>query len=234
MKKINILWVILGLIFLVIFNSYFFVLGGNVHKTSVWISYFFIHLSYFMLIITTVLIRNRKRKSATIYGISLYAISSVYFVIELIAGIAFILVAPSSYKVTLLLQLLLAAIYSIVLISNMLANEHSTDAEKERHYQIEYVKDASAEIKMLLARVVDKTVQKKIERIHDSINSSPVKSHPNLSQLEARILQSIYDLDEAIATGTNESIVSLADSLLAAVNDRNTQLKKLNSASAMS
>lgn len=226
MKKINLLWIILALIFLIIFNALFFILGGFEHNVSVWISYGFIHFAYFMLILTPMLIR--KGKSTAVFGFSLYSISSVYFFAELITGIIFILVSPESYYAALLVQLIIAGLYGIILISHMIASERTADAEEKRQYEISYVKDASEKLKSLLEDIIDKEAKKKVERVYDAIYSSPVKSHSNLAQMENRILQSIVELDEAVSAGNKDTIISMANSLLGAVNERNMRLKTLN------
>ena len=89
MKK-NVLWILLDLVFLIVFNTVFFVAGGTDHNASVWISYGFIHLSYILLIITPFLIR--KSSSAAVFGFSLYSISSTYFLVEFIVGVIFCLI----------------------------------------------------------------------------------------------------------------------------------------------
>jgi hypothetical protein len=226
MKKINVLWTILNLIFLVIFNALFFVLGGVEHNVSVWMSYGFIHFAYLMLLLTPKLIR--KGKSAAVFGFSLYSISAVYFLMEFVAGIIFILVKPETFGTALLVQLCLAGLYGIILVANMISNEYTADAEEKRQYQIAYVKDASAKLKRLLEHISDKETKKKVERVYDAIYSSPVKSHPNLAQMEIQILQSINELESAVATGTKDDIMSLANSLLSSINERNNLLKSLH------
>ena len=226
MKKTNVLWIVLCLIFLIVFNAVFFIAGGTDHKTSVWISYGFIHFSYFMLLLTPIL--ARKGKSSAIFGFSLYSVSSTYFILEFITGVVFILISPESYKAALLVQLCIAGLYGIVLISNMIANEHTADAEEKRQYQIDYVKKASAQIKGLLSQIQDRDVKKKMEKVYDALYSSPIKSHPNLAQIENRILESINALEEEISAGNKESIISSTNSLLNAVNERNMRLKTLN------
>ena len=224
-KKTNVLLIILALIFLAVFNTFFFVLGGVDHNVSVWISYGIIHFAYFMLILTPVLLR--KGKSSAVFGFSLYSISSIYFFFQLVVGIIFILAAPESYTAALLVQLCIAGLYGIILIPNMIANERTADAEETRHYQIAYVKDASIRLKVILDDISDKDVKKKVERVYDAIYSSPVKSHPNLAQMENRILQAIDELDEAVSVGNTDGVISLANSLLSAVNERNMRLRTL-------
>ena len=215
MKKTNVLWVILCLVFLAIFNVLFFMIGGATHNASVWISYGFIHFAYFMLLLTPKL--TNKNKSAAVLGFSLVSISTVYFLVQFVTGIIFILVSPESYKAALSVQLCIAGLYAIMLISNMIANQHTAEAEEKRRYEVSYVKTASVQLKGLLDSVGDKDLQKKLERAYDAIYSSPVKSHPNLAQMENRILQSIDELEDALKTENKENMVSLANSLLSAI-----------------
>ena len=138
MKKSNGLWIMLYLIFLIIFNAVFFIAGGSEHPASVWVSYGFIHFSYLMLVVTPFLVR--KETSAAVFGFSLYTISSVYFFVELVTGIIFILISSESYKAALLVQLVIAGLYAACLISNMIANEHTADSQEKRQHQIDYIK----------------------------------------------------------------------------------------------
>ena len=226
MGKMNTLWLILQLIFIGIFNVFFFVLGGTEHGVSVWMSYGFIHFSYWMLLLTPRL--TRKGKSAAVFGFALYSISAVYFFVALITGIVFILIAPDGYTVALLVQLSIAGLYGIMLISHLIANEKTADAELERQPQIDYVKNASAQMKSILDSIKDKDAKKKVERVYDILNSSPVKSHHNLAQMEMRILTMIDELGDAVSSEDKEGIIATSDSLMTAANERNRKLKGKN------
>jgi signal transduction histidine kinase len=226
MKRINVLWIILDLIFLIIFNAIFFATGGIDRYLSVWLSYGFIHFAYFMLLLTAFLIRAGKSK--VIFGFSLYSISAAYFLGEFVTGIVFILLSPENHKIAFLVQICIAGLYAVILVSNMIANEHTAEAEEKRQYQNEFIKNASEKIKRILDSINDKETIKKIEKIYDAIYSSPAKSHQDLTQMEDSLLLSINELDDAVSTGHKESIISLVDSLLAAINERNSWLKTLN------
>jgi len=226
MKKANILWIIMEIIFLIIFNVIFFTIGGTDHNASVWISYGFIHFSYSMLILTPKL--NRWYKSAAVLGLSLYAISTVCFFVQFIVGLLFILMSLSSIKLALVVQLCIAGLYGILLIANIIANEHTAEAEEKRQNENEYVKSASVKLKYLIDSVKDKEVKKKIEKIYDTVYSSPAKSHCSLEQIEMQILNSIDELVNAVLKEDKGNIIVLLNSLLAVVNERNQKLRKLN------
>ena len=123
MKRVNVLWIILDSIFLVIFNALFFGLDGVDHSVSVWISYAFIHFAYLMLLLTPKLIRPGK--SSAVFGFSIYFISSIYFLAELITGVIFIFISPESHITTFLVQLCIAGLYGIIFIAHLIANERN-------------------------------------------------------------------------------------------------------------
>jgi hypothetical protein len=138
------------------------------------------------------------------------------------------LISPESYRGAFLVQICISGLYGVMLISHMLANDSTANAEEKRQHQILYVKTASVKIKSLLENDVDKEAKKKIERLYDALYSSPVKSHNELAQLERGIFISIQELEVAVSAGNKDRVMSLADSLLSAVNERNLRLRTLN------
>jgi len=227
MGKRHVLWIVLALILIALFNTFFFMLGGTDHPASVWISYAFIHFAYGMMVATPFL--TRKSKSAAIFGFALATISAVFFFVEFLVALIFILIAPESHTAALLIQLTIIAIYGISLVSHLIANERTADAEEKRAVEIAYVKTASIKLKGMLDRVEDPEAAKKVEKVYDTVYSSPTKSDPSLEQQENFILQSIGQLEMAVIAGNAEHISSLADSLLISVNERNNQLQVINS-----
>ena len=225
MRK-HVLYIVLYLIFLIIFNTAFFLLGGTEHPNPIWISYGFVHFAYFMLVITPVLVR--KGRNTTVFGFALFSISAVYFLIAFIVGVIFILIAPETIEAALLIQLIIAGLYGIILIMNMIANDRTADAEESRQHEIEYVKNASEQIKWLSDRVKDKNIKRKIDRVYDTLSSSPIKSHPSLSHMEIRVLELLNELEQAVSKGDKEYILSQVESLYLVINERNTRLKTLN------
>ncbi|MCL1996345.1 MAG: hypothetical protein FWG63_09085 [Defluviitaleaceae bacterium] len=226
LNKKSSLKLILKLIFVVVFNVFFFVLGGTEHNSSVWLSYGFIHFAYFMLLATPYI--TRKSKSAEVFGFAIYSVSMLYFSVALVTGIIFIMIASESYTAALLVQLGMAGLYSISLISHLITNEHTAEIEEQRQPQIEYVKTATTQLKRVLEKVEDKAIKRKVERVYDAVNSSPIKSHPNVTYIETKIMTLIYELTDAVLANEKQAIISSADSLLSAINMRNSQLKNFN------
>jgi hypothetical protein len=226
MNKKSLLWIILDLIFLIVFNVVFFVAGGMSHPASVWIAYAFIHIAYILLLITPFLIREGSSKA--IFGASLYSISSAYFLLEFIVGIVFIFLKSDSYKASLIVQVVLAGLYGVLLVSHMIANETTADSVAEHEHELVYVKTCSGKLKGVLDSVSDKALRKKVERAYDVLHGSPVKSNHTVSALEQQVDSLIDELREAVDSGNNDSAAELSDRIVRVAEDRNRQLKSQN------
>lgn len=223
MNKKNFLWIILDLIFLVIFNVVFFVISGTEHSVSVWISYGFIHLAYIMLLITPKLIR--KSSSSSVFGFSLYTISSTYFLVEFIIGVIFIFAKPESYKVSLVVQIIAFGIYAAMLISHMIANEYTADNIERHELELQYVKNCSAQIKGIMNQVEDKNIKKKVEKAYDTLHSSPVRSNNTARDYELTVMDLIEVLEQNIERNDLIAASTTLDKILKNADERNRRVR---------
>lgn len=226
MNKKTVLWIILDLIFLAIFNTVFFVMTGLQHPASVWISYGFIHFAYLMVIVTPFLIR--KSSSAAVFGFSLYSISSTYFLIEFVTGIVFIILKSDSLKVALVVQIVIAGIYGILLISHLIANESTADSVERHEDEVAYIKTAASRVKALVGKATDRKANKEIERAYDLLHSSPTKSTSAVRYLESSVMSQISDLEDAVQAGEIDLIIATAGEIISTMEERNRKLRLSN------
>ncbi len=226
MKKINILWASLNLIFLIAFNALFFMLGGKDHSATVWISYGLIHFSYLMLLATPYFVRGGGASS--FYGRPLYSISYTYFLVELITGIIFILITTANIKLILTIQIVVTAIYAYFLLSNLIANEYTADSVIRHEIELQYIKESSAKLNSILRQISDNKMIKKVEYAYDLIKSSPVKSSYEVQAIEQEVIDEIENLREAVGQNNPEQIIGIVKKICTLAEDRNRQLKLLN------
>lgn len=223
MNKKNVLWLLLDLVFLVIFNVVFFVLGGTEHPASVWISYGFMHFSYIMLMITPKLIR--KSSSSAVFGFSLYSISSAYFLIAFIVGVIFVFVRSESYKVSLVSQVIIAGLYLIMLISHMIANEHTADSIERHEMELQYVKESSAKIKGIMGSVEDRKLKKQIEKAYDLIHGSQTKSNNAARDYELTVMDLLEALEINIKRNDLVAASTTLDKIIKNAEERNRRVR---------
>ena len=128
MEKKTVLWWILDSIFIVVFNIVFFTIGGTEHPASVWIAYGFIHFAYGMMIVVPFL--TKKGKHEVVLGFPLYLVSSAYFLCELVVGTVFIVLRQDTGKYSLVTQIVMAGIYGVLLVANLIANEKTAEDDE--------------------------------------------------------------------------------------------------------
>lgn len=226
MNKKSILYVLLDLVFLAVFNTVFFVIGGTEHPASVWISYGFIHFSYLMILVTPFLIR--KSSSAAVFGFSLYSVSAAYFFVEFIVGLVFIFIDSESYKASLVVQIIIAGIYAVMLISNLIANEYTADSVEKHEDEVAYIKNAASRIKMLIGKTSDKKANKEIEKAYDLLHSSPSRSVATVKLLEEEIENKVSELEDVVASNNTTAIINVSGEIISLTEERNRKIRISN------
>ena len=222
MKK-TVLWVLLDLVFVIVFNVVFFVAGGVEHNPSVWISYAFIHLAYLMVLITPLLIRNSS--SSAVFGFSIYTISTTYFFIEFVVGLVFIFLNLDTVQLAIIIQVVLAGLYAVILIATLLSNEKTSNDIKRQEQEVVYIKEAASRVKMLIDTTENKKTKNNIEKVHDLLHSSPTRSEQYVYSLENQIYNKITDLENSISIGDENLITQLCSEIISMTNERNRRLR---------
>ena len=223
MNKKSVLWILLDLIFLAVFNTVFFVAGGTHHPASVWISYGFIHFAYLMVLVTPFLIR--KSSSAAVFGFSLYSISSTYFLLEFVVGLIFIFMKSETYKSALIVQVIIAGIYAVLLLSHLIANEHTADSVERHEEEVAYIKTASSRVKALVGKANDKKANKQIEKAYDTLHSSPTKTVATVRSIESNVINKVAELEGAVSNQDTATIITIAGEIVALMEERNRKLR---------
>lgn len=218
-KKKSVLTVLLCLVFLVVFNVVFFVLGGTDHKPAVWLSYAFIHVAYFMVLITPFL--TRKGKNAYVFGVTLGGISSAYFIVEFLIGIIFMILKHDSLKVDVVVHVVITGLYLVTLISNMIANETTADNIERHDDEVAFIKNASSRIKLLVDKLDDKKANRVIEQAYDLVHSSPSKSSAAAKSYEYDVMNRINDLESAVSSKDIEQSLKFAGEIVSLMEERN-------------
>lgn len=223
MNKKRILWILLDLVFLIIFNTIFFLLGGVHNKSSVWVAYGFIHFSYIMLLFTPSLCKRRTEQIEM--RLSVDSVSLLYFWVTFVIGVVFIIVKPDTVKICAVANVVITGVYAIVLLTSLLANEYTADNLDIHDEELDYVKRGSTELRALIDLVNDKKTAKQVEFLYDLIYSSPVKSHPSVKAYERNVLALIEQLRTDIANEDDTNIYSTMDKIKENAELRNRKLQ---------
>lgn len=126
---------------------------------------------------------------------------------------------------SLITQIIIAGIYAIILISNLIANE-STAASIEKHeVEVAYIKESSSKVRSLIDKMEDKRANRAIEKTYDLLHASPAKSSSTVQSLEREILSLTRELETAVFEKDVNGIMAATEAINFKAEERNRRLK---------
>ena len=173
MKK-NVLKVIIALVFLAVFNVLYF-LATSEHTPADWVSYAFIHAAYLCLLATP-LFGAGVGKGLVVLKASLWARAIGYFFVELIVGAAFLLASPEGYVGPLAVQVILLAIFLIMQLMSVLANDSTTRSIRQQRQESAYLRDLKDKLKHQMRTTDDPTLRQILRECHEALACAPLPS----------------------------------------------------------
>lgn len=221
--KTTLIRIVFTLVFLVVFNTLFFLLSGTDNPTSVWVSYAYIHVAYFTILFLPVL----KTKGDASYYLSsvLYGQAITYFLLELIAGVVFIIYRMESPVWSLVVQTALWLIFVVLILGNAWANQATAQSLEKRKQDI----DAYQSMRMSLKRLMAKTDKPELKRLiadcSDKLEASSSRQTQESEKIDIEIEQAIASLRQSITEDDVEESTSLARQLAGLIEERKTILK---------
>ena len=223
--KNKIAFIIICSVFVVVFNISFFLLKGNDVYGATWISYGFIHLAYIGVLLTQFLDEKHEEVSLRL---SSHLVSIIYFIVELITGIIFIIVNPVGFKAAVILQLIIFGLYLIILLTNVITNSKIIDSLEDTKYDRDYVKGVTSIIEAIKLTINDEQVLKLLDRLYDVIHSSQLKSSPKAMIIETEIEHKILELERQAPVMSGEEQIYELELLIDLANKRNIIVKRSN------
>ena len=221
--KTTLIRIVFTLVFLVVFNTLFFLLSGTDNPTSVWVSYAYIHVAYFTILFLPVL----KTKGDASYYLSsvLYGQAITYFILELIAGVVFIVYRMESPVWSLVVQTALWLIFVVLILGNAWANQATAQSLEKRKQDI----DAYQSMRMSLKRLMTKTDKPELKRLiadcSDKLEASSSRQTQESEKIDIEIEQAIASLRQSLTGDDIEESTSLARQLAGLIEERKTILK---------
>lgn len=122
-------------------------------------------------------------------------------------------------------QIIIAGVYAIMLIANMIANENTADSTERHEDEVAYIKRVSSRVKMLVGKSTDRNANKEMERVYDLLHSSPSKSSMTVKNEEAEIVDKIANLEGAVASNSASDIIAISNEIISLVEERNRKLR---------
>ena len=223
MAKKNILTIILDSVFIIAFNILFFLNGGTQHVAAVWIAYGFLHFAYLMILVTPLI--SSRGSTAVLSKTTTYTISLFYFVVEIIFAIVTFATKTEHIKLVISIETIITALYVIVLVINLLADDSIENKQKRHESENDFIKAISNQLKYIETLISDKTAKTKIESLYYLAHSSPSKSDDSLKFYENEIVRNISILEEFVNKNEINQVISISGEIERLLNKRNFEIK---------
>lgn len=223
MRKKSSFWT--GAIFVlltIIFNivSFWFI---EDYTTSFWVSIVFGNASIVMFVLAIFAI-NKKGKDVYLDYQNNMVIGG-YYILCNILNICFILFRMQNTKVNLFVNILLLAIYLVVLFI-FLGSNANTRAQIEYDKQERdsfYLLKEKAEL--LLDKNSNRQVNKKIEYLYDRICSCQINRAANVADMDEQILSGLNTLSTIVRSEKADAIMSKITSILDMIEERDRRIR---------
>jgi hypothetical protein len=214
------------LIFLVVFNIFFFTLDGDLQSQSVFYAYTLIHISYFVLVLTPFF--AGKTKQSIEYKRPLNIISGIYFFASFLFGLIVFISKPQNETAVLLISIGISAIYAFVLFGNLVVNSDSIEQELKREVELVYVKDISSQLNILKSKIKNADLVFLLEEAYDLIHSSPAKSNEKVKHLEIKVQVAVNQIAISLQNNQEMQILKFLKEVIEIAHERNRILSNLN------
>lgn len=197
--KSTILRIIISLVFLILFNVCFFLLGGTEHNLSVWISYGFIHLAYLFVLLTPLM--TRANRGEAILSGSLWLRTVTYFFLELTVGLVFIFIHPESIVWPVLVQGTMFAVFLVLLLMSVLANDATRASLAKQQKECFYIYSLAESVRSDALTVQDPALRKQLMNCYESLECTPIESCPQAKGAELALEDAVMTLHTFVEQG---------------------------------
>ena len=220
--KANIIKIVIGLIFLIVFNVLFFLLGGTERSDTEWVCYGFIHAAYLCLLVTPLFCNAGKGE--TVLSASMYLRALFYFFTELVIGIGFIWYDsynPIPIVWPAIIQGILLAVFLILQLMSVLANDATKASLAKQRQERVYIRSLAENLKEAMRQVNDPALRKQIANCYESLRNSSLESFPEAAAAEMELEGAVNTLCSAIEIGDMSKLTQQIQNVQVAMRHRN-------------
>lgn len=209
------------LITFILFNIIAFVVPTEKTATF-WIAYAFSFVAFVLQIaVWNIAFKGTKTLKSKFLGISLIAVSAIYFIVQIIAFVIFMVFPTIASWIAVIACSLILGISLICLIGTEVARDEIARVESKVEKKVFYIKSLQVDIEMLASTERDTDTKAALIKLAEKIRFSDPMSNEALAELEAEISAKVKELKTA---ENKAEIITVLDSLVV---ERNKKAKIL-------
>ena len=186
-KTVGMSFAIFGIVFLV-YNLFVF-LFLKPETPVFWMSYGFMILAFGLQILGMYLSFKEFSVQAVFFGIPLAQFTLYYFFAELFMSLVFMIFQGITWKIPLLLQIVLLAVYAIVAIVSVATRDASVAAKDKVQESATVIRLNTVDVEMLRDTAADPELKNQLRRLAETVRYSDPMTHDAIADVDARIRQ---------------------------------------------
>lgn len=206
-----------------------FVIWGDDKEGGFWLGWC---CSLLATVITTampyLMVKNGKEVKSILDGFSVYYVTLIYFVAQLILGLVCMIFNDNAIVVLVILEVILHAVYAFFIIGSFMGKNIVSGIEQNQKEKVYFVKSLATDLALVAGKVQDPDLKSKVEKVAEIAKYSDPMSSPNLASLEASISSKVEELKDSVADGkSSDEIIKILDRIEEKFIERNEKCKLL-------
>ena len=186
-KTVGLSFAVFGIVF-AIYNLIVF-LFLKPETPVFWMSYGFMVLAFALQILGMYLAFKEFSVQAIFFGIPLAQFTLYYFFAELFMSFVFMLFQNITWKIPLILQVILLAVYAIVAIVSVFVRDASVAAKDKVQSSASVMRLNVVDIEMLRDVAEDPELKNQLRRLAEAVRYSDPMTNDMIADVDARIRQ---------------------------------------------
>ncbi len=229
MKKIDNKWMIsaiIGIVFVIYTIVVFGLIGYSGRQFMV--AYLFTMLAYVFFLFTVWSICGKNNRLKDIFlGLPVLVEGIFYVVIQMVLSIIFMIIPWKIFNVSIILQVIGIAIYAILVISSISAQNAVTNIDEKVRKKRNYLGALNVELKAVLLKENTPPVEKALSELAETVRFSDPMSAGELVVIEDEIMERFMLLENEYDTLTEAERLLQINEIKNKVLVRNMKCKML-------
>lgn len=193
-----------------------------------WISWGFSFIATLItLAVPALIVKEGKEVKSIFQGFSIAAVTTLYFVAQLVLGFILIVASFLPIFIVVILEVLLLGAYAVILILSFMGKNIVTNLEQNQKEKVYFVKSIAVDLSMVANKISDETAKKLVNKIAETAKYSDPMSSPSLAGLEAQISIKVEELKNSTDENDVEKITTVANKIEELFTERNEKCKLL-------
>ena len=201
-----------------IFNTVVF-LAPLAHTVVFWLGYFFALFALITMALTLILYFGKPVKEDKFLSLPAVKVSWTYFVLQIALSVWEMIAFPLSYLPALIINLVVGAIFAIIVLSLYAAAGKIDKSEQYTAEKVIFIKQLKLKLESIETDDVD--LAKKIKELAEDMRFSDQMSHSKLAEIESELDSTVDALVESVSDVENATaLCSKATKLLKTRNEQ--------------